>query len=204
GRKPVTTHLARMAHGPESINRVWQIIAEELAAGQEAFVGCPKIDPSDTTVGDDAEDLSTDTQAPNVVEITETHKSLPVFMRRNIASLHGRQDQQDETMAAFVDGTIDILVATTIIEVGVDVPNATVMAILDPEYFGLSTLHQLRGRVGRGDAAARCFLATRLPDGHPSLDRLAVIEETQDGFEIAKADVQQRGEGDVLGAAQHG
>lgn len=107
-------------------------------------------------------------------------------------------------MGEFVARKIDILVATTIIEVGVDVPNATVMAILDPEYFGLSTLHQLRGRVGRGEASARCFLATRLPDGHPSLDRLAVIEDTEDGFEIAKADVEQRGEGDVLGAAQHG
>lgn len=107
-------------------------------------------------------------------------------------------------MGAFVAGKINILVATTIIEVGVDVPNATVMAILDPEYFGLSTLHQLRGRVGRGEAPARCFLATRLPDGHPSLNRLSVIENTEDGFEIAKADVEQRGEGDVLGAAQHG
>lgn len=204
GRKPVTTHLARMAHGPQIINRVWQIIAEELAAGHQAFVVCPKIDPSDAPVDDDADDLSSDTHAANVVEITETLQGLPVFANARIASLHGRQDQQDEIMAAFVDGTIDILVATTIIEVGVDVPNATVMAILDPEYFGLSTLHQLRGRVGRGEAAARCFLATRLPDGHPSLDRLAVIEDTQDGFEIAKADVQQRGEGDVLGAAQHG
>src|SRR5699024_7959498 len=87
---------------------------------------------------------------------------------------------------------------------GVDVPNATVMAILDPEYFGLSTLHQLRGRVGRGAAAARCFLATRLPYGHPSLDRLAVIEDTHDGFEIAKADVQQRRARAVLGAAKRG
>src|SRR5699024_7447988 len=130
----------------------------------------------------------------------------PMFSNARVASLHGRQDQQtqDELMGAFVAGDIDILVATTIIEVGVDVPNATVMAILDPEYFGLSTLHQLRGRVGRGEAAARCFLATRLPDAHPSLDRLAVIEDTEDGFEIAKADVEQRGEGDVLGAAQHG
>lgn len=206
GRHPVTTHLARMAHGPQIINRVWEIVAEELAAGHQAFVVCPKIDPGDMTTADDADDLSSDAHAANVMDITETLGEMPVFANARVASLHGRQDQhtQDEIMGQFVDGSIDILVATTIIEVGVDIPNATVMAILDPEYFGLSTLHQLRGRVGRGEAAARCFLATRLPDGHPSLDRLAVVEDTEDGFEIAKADVAHRGEGDVLGAAQHG
>lgn len=206
GRKPVTTHLARMAHGTQIINRVWEIIAEEIAAGHQAFVVCPKIDPSDMTNAEDADDLSSDAHAANVAEITETLAEMPVFRNATVDSLHARHDQQtqDEIMGEFVAGDIDILVATTIIEVGVDVPNATVMAILDPEYFGLSTLHQLRGRVGRGEAPARCFLATRLPDGHPSLDRLAVIEETEDGFAIAKADVAQRGEGDVLGAAQHG
>src|SRR5690625_4126003 len=204
GRKPVTTHLARMAHVPRIIQRVWEIIAEELAAGRQAFVVCPKIDPSDTA--EDTGDLTSDAHAANVVDITATLQNLPIFANATVDSLHGRQHQQtqDAIMGDFVAGKIDILVATTIMKVGVDVPNATVMAILDPEYFGLSTLHQLRGRVGRGEAAARCFLATRLPDGHPSLDRLAVIEATEDGFEIAKADVQQRGEGDVLGAAQHG
>ena len=206
GRQPVTTHLARIAHGPRIINRVWEIIAEEVAAGHQAFVVCPKIDPTDIPRSEDADDPSSDAHAANVMDITETLDAMPLFANARIASLHGRQEQQtqDEIMGQFVDQKIDIIVATTIIEVGVDVPNATVMAILDPEYFGLSTLHQLRGRVGRGQAAARCFLATRLPDGHPSLDRLAVIEATEDGFEIAKADVQQRGEGDVLGAAQHG
>ena len=206
GRKPVTTYMARMAHGPRIINRVWEIIAEEIAAGHQAFVVCPKIDPSHTDSTGDTVELTSDAHAANVVEITETLDNLPIFAHTTVESLHGRQDQQtqDEIMGDFVAGKINILVATTIIEVGVDVPNATVMAILDPEYFGLSTLHQLRGRVGRGEAAARCFLATRLPDGHPSLDRLAVIEQTEDGFEIAKADVEQRGEGDVLGAAQHG
>ncbi|GAA4473713.1 ATP-dependent DNA helicase RecG [Enteractinococcus fodinae] len=204
GRKPVTTYLARMAHGPRIIQRVWEIIAEEIAAGHQAFVVCPKIDPSDTA--EDTGDLTSDIHAANVGEITATIQNLPIFANATVESLHGRQDQQtqDEIMGEFVAGKIDILVATTIIEVGVDIPNATVMAILDPEYFGLSTLHQLRGRVGRGEAPARCFLATRLPDGHPSLDRLAVIENTEDGFEIAKADVEQRGEGDVLGASQHG
>jgi len=204
GRKPVTTYLARMAHGPRIIQRVWEILAEEIEAGHQAFVVCPKIDPSDNT--EDTGDLTSDAHAANVVEITNTLQNLPLFADATVESLHGRQDQQtqDEIMGAFVAGKINILVATTIIEVGVDVPNATVMAILDPEYFGLSTLHQLRGRVGRGEAPARCFLATRLPDGHPSLDRLSVIERTEDGFEIATADVEQRGEGDVLGAAQHG
>lgn len=205
GRHPVTTHLARIAHGPRIIQRVWEIIGEEISAGHQAFVVCPKIDPSDTNLGDTG-DLSSDAHAANVADISETLSAMPLFANATVATLHGRQDQatQDEIMGEFVAGQIDILVATTIIEVGVDVPNATVMAILDPEYFGLSTLHQLRGRVGRGTAAARCFLATRLPDAHPSLERLAVIERTEDGFEIAKADVEHRGEGDVLGAAQHG
>src|SRR5699024_5826457 len=186
GRQPVTTHRARIAHGPRIINRVWEIIAEEIAAGHQAFVVCPKIDPTDIPRSEDADDPSSDAHAANVMDITETLDAMPLFANARIASLHGRQEQQtqDEIMGQFVDQKIDIIVATTIIEVGVDVPNATVMAILDPEYFGLSTLHQLRGRVGRGQAAARCFLATRLPDGHPSLDRLAVIEATEDGFEI--------------------
>src|SRR5699024_10123325 len=120
----------------------WEIIAEEIAAGHQAFVVCPKIDPSDMSTAQDADDPSSDAHPANVLEITETLDGMPMFSNARVASLHGRQDQQtqDEIMSQFVDGDIDIIVATTIIEVGVDVPNATVMAILDPEYFGLSTL----------------------------------------------------------------
>lgn len=107
-------------------------------------------------------------------------------------------------MRAFAAREKDVLVATTVVEVGVDVPNATVMAVLDAEDFGLSTLHQLRGRVGRGTDSAVCLLVTRLPDGHPSLERLQVLERTDDGMLIAQEDMRSRGVGDVLGAAQSG
>ncbi|QCU78368.1 ATP-dependent DNA helicase RecG [Citricoccus sp. SGAir0253] len=225
GRRPVATHLARMAHGPRIIARVWEVIAEQVAAGRQAFVVCPKIDPADAA---DADEGGGDLAGPDgadggegaggpapardrrhdaaVEDMVPRLASLPALRGARVAGLHGRQDQQlqAETMARFVAGDVDVLVATTVVEVGVDVPNATVMAILDADAFGLSTLHQLRGRVGRGPAASTCLLATRLPDGHPAVERLEVVAGTQDGLEIARADVQQRGEGDVLGAAQHG
>lgn len=212
GRKPVTTHVARMDHGPRIIGRVWEIIAEQIQAGHQAFVVCPKITP-----GLSATDANTDSSGPGlsltapehaaaVEDMVERMPQIPVLQGTRVAALHGQLDQptQDEVMGRFVRGEIDILVATTVIEVGVDVPNATVMAVLDADAFGLSTLHQLRGRVGRGEAPAVCLLATRLPDGHTALERLEVLAETQDGMRIAEADVMARGEGDVLGSSQHG
>ncbi|MEH0058504.1 ATP-dependent DNA helicase RecG [Auritidibacter ignavus] len=208
GRQPVETHVARMAHGPQIIGRVWEIIAEEVAAGHQAFIVCPKIDPPDPAEQPASTELADPAYAASVTEMAHKLPQVSVFDRQQVrfGMVHGRQDAdtQRAVMQQLVAGEIDVLVSTTVIEVGVDIPNATVMAILDAESFGLSTLHQLRGRVGRGRAAARCFLATRLPDHHPSLDRLAVLAATQDGFEIARADVEQRGEGDVLGATQHG
>ncbi|MEV4902173.1 ATP-dependent DNA helicase RecG [Citricoccus sp. NPDC055426] len=199
GRQPVATHVARMAHGPRIIDRVWEVIAEQVAAGHQAFVVCPKIEPGDQDAGGDADAAAVQDMLPRLA-------SIPALQGLRLAGLHGRQDQatQAETMGRFVAGEVDVLVATTVVEVGVDVPNATVMSVLDADAFGLSTLHQLRGRVGRGTAPAICLLATRLPDGHPALDRLQVLAATQDGLQIARADVQQRGEGDVLGASQHG
>jgi ATP-dependent DNA helicase RecG len=218
GRQPVATHVARMAHGPRIIGRVWEVIAEQVAAGRQAFVVCPKIDPADTGAADEGGDdgpgpgegdasTARDRRHDAAVEdMVPRLRELPVLRGARITGLHGRQDQQAqaEAMGRFVAGEVDVLVATTVIEVGVDVPNATVMAILDADAFGLSTLHQLRGRVGRGSASSICLLATRLPDGHPAVERLEVVAGTQDGLEIARADVMQRGEGDILGAAQHG
>lgn len=223
GRQPVATHVARMAHGPRIIARVWEVIAEQVAAGHQAFVVCPKIEPSDQGDPGGPRQGPDDGAAPGagasgaaeardrrhdaaVQDMLPRLASIPVLQGLRLAGLHGRQDQatQAETMGRFVAGEVDVLVATTVVEVGVDVPNATVMAVLDADAFGLSTLHQLRGRVGRGTAPAICLLATRLPDGHPALDRLQVLAATQDGLQIARADVQQRGEGDVLGASQHG
>ena len=195
GRQPVATHVARMAHGPRVIARVWEVIAEHVAAGHQAFVVCPRIDPDDADPGH-----------ANVEEMAPRLRALPALAGLRIGTVHGRMDQaeQDAAMRAFAAGDLDVLVATTVVEVGVDVPNATVMAVLDADDFGLSTLHQLRGRVGRGPGAAICLLATRLPDEHPSLRRLEVLEATQDGMRIAQADLAQRGVGDVLGAAQSG
>lgn len=214
GRQPVATHVARMAHGPRIITRVWELIAEQVHAGHQAFVVCPKIDPSDPGVEPEPTD-----QAPGgpdgledrrhdaaVEEMLPRLRGLPALQGLTIERLHGRMSpaEQDDVMGRFARGQIDVLVATTVVEVGVDVPNATVMAILDADAFGLSTLHQLRGRVGRGTAASVCLLATRRPDGHPALERLEVVASTQDGLQIARADLQLRGEGDVTGAAQHG
>ena len=214
GRKPVVTHVARMAHGPRIIARVWELIAEQVHAGHQAFVVCPKIDPSDPGVDAEPSDqmpgvsggLEDRRHDAAVEEMLPRLRGLTVLQGITIERLHGRMSpaEQDDVMQRFSRGQIDILVATTVVEVGVDVPNATVMAILDADAFGLSTLHQLRGRVGRGAAASVCLLATRRPDGHPALDRLDVLASTQDGLQIARADLQLRGEGDVTGAAQHG
>lgn len=208
GRQPVATHVARMAHGPRIIARVWEVIAEQAAAGHQAFVVCPKIEPGDPSdpAGQGSQGGRGDADAAAVQDMLPRLASIPALRGLRLAGLHGRQDQQTqaETMGRFVAGEVDVLVATTVVEVGVDVPNATVMAVLDADAFGLSTLHQLRGRVGRGTVPAICLLATRLEDGHPALERLEVLAGTQDGLEIARADVQQRGEGDVLGATQHG
>jgi len=123
-----------------------------------------------------------------------------------LAALHGRLpvDERDRVMTAFVAGEIDVLVATTVVEVGVDVPKATVMAVLDADRFGVSQLHQLRGRIGRGKAAGTCLLVTDALGGSPARQRLDAVAATADGFELARLDVEQRREGDVLGTAQSG
>ena len=195
GRRPVRTHVARVAHGPRIVDRVWEVIFEHVRDGRQAFVVCPRIDP-------DPEDPA----HANVEDMLERMRRLPALAGVRVAAVHGRMEQaeQDEVMRAVAAGEVDVLVATTVIEVGVDVPNASVMAVLDAEDFGLSTLHQLRGRVGRGGHPALCLLVTRLPDGHRSLERLEVLEATDDGMRIAREDLRQRGVGDVLGAAQSG
>ncbi|MDO5634669.1 MAG: ATP-dependent DNA helicase RecG [Micrococcus sp.] len=195
GRQPVRTHVALMDQGPRIIARVWEVVAEQVRAGHQVFVVCPRID-------DDEQDPA----HAAVLSMRERVAALPGLQGRTVAAVHGRleQSEQDAVMRAFAAGQIDVLVATTVIEVGVDVPTATLMVVLDAEDFGLSTLHQLRGRVGRGTDPATCLLVTRLPQGHPSVHRLRVLEETEDGMRIAHEDLRQRGVGDVLGAAQSG
>jgi ATP-dependent DNA helicase RecG len=133
-------------------------------------------------------------------------RATPALAGLRVEPLHGRlpADERDATMRAFARGEVQVLVATTVIEVGVDVPNATAMVVLDADRFGVSQLHQLRGRVGRGSAAGLCLLVTDAVAPTPGRDRLAAVAATLDGFELARVDLEQRREGDVLGAAQHG
>ncbi len=189
GRHPVTTAMR-----PESAReRVLQFIDAEIEAGRQAYVVYPVIEESEKT----------DLKSATAMYTALTAPGSPLAARR-IALVHGRipAEDRDATMRAFRDGSIDVLVATTVIEVGIDVPNATVMLIEHPERFGLSQLHQLRGRVGRGSDASYCIL---LGDVSPdAAERLAIFTGTDDGFAIARADLRLRGMGDLFGHAQSG
>ncbi|NLS08535.1 ATP-dependent DNA helicase RecG [Nesterenkonia sp. MY13] len=195
GRSPIQTHVVPMLRGPEWIGRVWQRVAEQVKAGHQVYVACPEISRDETSM--DA----------SVELITERLRSNELLADMRIGSAHGQQPAEDiaATMRAFEAGDLDILVATTIIEVGVDVPNATTMVILDAESFGISTLHQLRGRIGRGYTETNlCFLVTRMPEDHSSVQRLYDVARHTDGMHLARLDLQRRREGDVLGASQSG
>lgn len=216
GRQPIETHLAQMTQGPRVIGRVWERIAEEVATGHQVYVVCPKIsqqeqvtqqDTAAGAVGEEMDRSGVDVAADASVELmSEKLAEHPLLKGLRRASLHGRMDAEatEQTMRAFERGEIDILISTTVIEVGVDVPNATVMAILDADAFGVSTLHQLRGRVGRGSAQGLCLLVTRLPEAHPSMERLREVVAHRDGMALARLDLERRREGDVLGASQAG
>jgi ATP-dependent DNA helicase RecG len=171
-------------------------MAEELAQGRQAFVVCPAIDPREDE----------DVLAANVTEIAESLAGNAVLAGRRIASLHGRMSSEtkDATMRAFAAGEIDVLVATTVIEVGVDVPNASTMVVLDADRFGVSQLHQLRGRVGRGGVPGLCLFVTRAEADSISRARVDAVASTLDGFELAQRDLELRQEGDVLGSIQSG
>jgi ATP-dependent DNA helicase RecG len=144
--------------------------------------------------------------AAGVVQVIELLREQSSLQGLRIELLHGRLpvDESDRVMRAFAGGEIDVLVATTVVEVGVDVPNATVMVVLDADRFGISQLHQLRGRIGRGAAAGVALLVSGMPAGTPANERLEAVASTADGFELARVDLEQRREGDVLGAAQSG
>ena len=210
GRSPIATHVVPAADKPHYLDRTWERVREEVAAGRQAYVVCPRIG-GDLDEGEAAPD---ETGAPpppgrrQPVAVTDVAAELdggPLAGLRN-AILHGRlnPDEKDRVMREFSAGRIDVLVATTVIEVGVDVPNATAMVVMDAERFGVSQLHQLRGRVGRGTAPGLCLLVTEAPPGSPSRERLEAVAATLDGFRLARLDLEQRREGDVLGAAQAG
>jgi ATP-dependent DNA helicase RecG len=205
GRLPIATHVVPAAEKPAFLDRAWQRIVEEVGKGHQAYVVCPRI--GDGESDDDTGVEGGDERRPPiaVMEVAPLLAGGPLAGLR-LAVLHGRlpADEKDAIMRDFAAGKLDVLVATTVIEVGVDVPNATVMAILDAERFGMSQLHQLRGRVGRGSAPGLCLLVTEALTGTPARERLDAVASTLDGFQLAEMDLEQRREGDVLGAAQSG
>ncbi|MBN9606236.1 MAG: ATP-dependent DNA helicase RecG [Actinomycetales bacterium] len=215
GRTPIQSVLVDLAAHPGWEGRIWERMAEELAQGRQAFVVCPAIDasakaseddPDALAGGPDGEHADGERGVENVTDTLERLRAHPALAGRRIAALHGRMtsEQKDATMRAFAAGEIDVLVATTVIEVGVDVPNASTMVVLDADRFGVAQLHQLRGRVGRGGVPGLCLFVTRAEPGELAHERVAAVAATLDGFALAEADLELRREGDVLGRAQSG
>jgi len=224
GRSPISTTVVPVGEKPAWLERAWGRLREEVAEGHQAFVVCPRIGDGANGGGNGAasaaaEDFDPDLDgAPDdgpdggerrpplaVMDVAPMLAEGPLAGLR-LGVLHGRlpADEKDTVMRAFSAGELDVLVATTVIEVGVDVPNATAMVIMDADRFGLSQLHQLRGRVGRGSAPGVCLLVTEAPPGTTARERLDAVASTTDGFELARRDLELRREGDVLGASQSG
>jgi ATP-dependent DNA helicase RecG len=205
GRSPIASHVVAAAEKPAHLDRAWQRVREEVAKGHQVYVVCPRI--GDAAAEDDAPGEPVDGRRPPVAvsEVAPLLATGPLAGLR-LGVLHGRLpgDEKDAVMRAFAGGQLDVLVATTVVEVGVDVPNATMMVVLDADRFGVSQLHQLRGRVGRGTAPGLCLLVSEAPAGTPARDRLDAVASTVDGFRLAELDLEQRREGDVLGATQSG
>ena len=208
GRAPIESHVVALAEHPGWEARVWERLAEELAAGRQGFVVCPAIEVGHQE-DPDAEQLDgVDPAVPPaaVDEVLARLRTHPSLAGHRIQPLHGRMsgEEKDATMRAFAEGRIDVLVATTVIEVGVDVPNASTMIVLDADRFGVAQLHQLRGRVGRGGVPGIALFVTRAEQNTLARDRVEAVAATLDGFELAQADLELRREGDVLGAGQSG
>ena len=207
GRSPIATHVVPAVEKPAYLERAWQRLREEVEAGHQAYVVCPRIGDAEPAAEDDVASTSENSRRPPlaVTEVAPMLEAGPLHGLR-MGVLHGRlpADVKDEVMRSFAAGALDVLVATTVVEVGVDVPNATMMIVLDADRFGVSQLHQLRGRVGRGTAPGLCLLVTEAPAGTPARQRLDAVAATGDGFRLAEFDLEQRREGDVLGAAQSG
>ena len=206
GRKSITTHEVGLCEHPVWIDRVWARAREEVDAGRQVYVVCPKIGASDEPVPQLEEVPGRTSELTSVLELHDALLQEPHLQGLQIGMLHGRMDPQEKTasMAHFAAGGTQVLVATTVIEVGVDVANATLMVVMDAERFGISQLHQLRGRVGRGAEAGTCLLVTRMEPEHPSRERLAAVAATTDGFVLSQKDLEFRREGDILGSSQSG
>ncbi|MEV6510823.1 ATP-dependent DNA helicase RecG [Streptomyces sp. NPDC051642] len=212
GRSPIASHVVPAADKPHFLARAWERVREEVSNGHQAYVVCPRIgdeddDPKKAGKGKkkSPEDEAEKRPPLAVLDIAAQLANGPL-QGLKIEVLHGRMhpDDKDAVMRRFAAGDTDVLVATTVIEVGVNVPNATAMVIMDADRFGVSQLHQLRGRVGRGSAAGLCLLVSEMPEASPARQRLNAVASTLDGFELSRIDLEQRREGDVLGQAQSG
>ena len=218
GRQPITSNTIFAQVKPAWLDRAWARIVEEVGAGRQAYVVASRIDEDDKPAADASKKATakgkkgaaehSNEQGPppeSVVTLFARLQRGPLAGLR-LGLMHGRlpSDEKDAVMAAFRAGEIDVLVCTTVIEVGVDVPNATVMVVMDADRFGISQLHQLRGRIGRGSHPSLCLLVTNLPEASRAGQRLKAVAGTQDGFELAELDLRERSEGDVLGLSQHG
>ena len=232
GRQKISTHVVPLAEKPAWASRLWRRAREEIDAGHQVYVVVPKIGEDGDSLeegtaffgasslngagaGNSAQgyfgqggSVSSDgkVQLTSVASMYSYLRTEDALVGVRIGTLHGRMDPAEKTavMTAFERGEIDLLISTTVIEVGVNVPNATLMIIMDADRFGISGLHQLRGRVGRGGYAGTCLLVTRQEEGGVSRERLDAVASTTDGFELSRIDLAQRREGDILGAAQSG
>jgi len=210
GRAPIESFVVPLAEHPGWEHRIWERLSEELAQGRQGFVVCPAIDPKhvEDADADEVENGDGTSAGPTaaVLTVLEEARANPLLAGRRIEPLHGRMssDEKDATMRAFAAGEIDVLVATTVIEVGVDVPNASTMVVLDADRFGVAQLHQLRGRIGRGGVPGLCLFVTHAELGTPARERVDAVAATLDGFALAQVDLELRREGNVLGRAQSG
>ncbi|WP_326785309.1 helicase-related protein [Streptomyces sp. NBC_00151] len=210
GRSPIASHVVPAADKPHFLTRAWERVREEVENGHQAYVVCPRIGDEDDDPKKGGKKKSPEDEAEKrpplaVLDVADQLAKGPLQGLR-VEVLHGRMhpDDKDAVMRRFAAGETHVLVATTVIEVGVNVPNATAMVIMDADRFGVSQLHQLRGRVGRGSAAGLCLLVSEMPEASPARQRLNAVASTLDGFELSRIDLEQRREGDVLGQAQSG
>ncbi|WP_406441005.1 ATP-dependent DNA helicase RecG [Streptomyces sp. NBC_00631] len=208
GRSPIATHVVPAADKPHFLARAWERVREEVGNGHQAYVVCPRIgdEEDDPKKAKKSAEDEAEKRPPLAVLDVADHLATGPLNGLTVEVLHGRMhpDDKDAVMRRFTAGETDVLVATTVIEVGVNVPNATAMVIMDADRFGVSQLHQLRGRVGRGSAPGLCLLVTEMPEASPARQRLTAVASTLDGFELSRIDLEQRREGDVLGQAQSG
>ena len=213
GRAAIQTNVVPLADRPGWIERVWARVREEVDKGHQVYVVCPRITGDELEQGesdspaldDEGEPVAASHALSAAEDVVESLRGGPLSGLR-LDLLHGRlpPDEKDRAMSTFAAGETDVLVATTVIEVGVDVANATAMVLLDADRFGISQLHQLRGRVGRGGFPGLCLLVTHAEAGSPARERLDAVAGTTDGFELSRVDLEQRREGDVLGRSQSG